>query len=158
IGAYRDNEIGPEHPLTRTLETVRRGQARITELVLGPLSAGDINQLVCDALRCGSEEARSLAQIVHRKTDGNPIFAGQFLTSLAEEGLLQFDATSKSWTWDLEGIGRKDYTDNLVDLMVTRLRRLPAATQDVLKLLAGLGNQAGSVTLTRVYGGNEQAM
>ena len=69
--------------------------------------------------------ARPLAQLVHEKTGGNPFFAIQFLTALAEEGLLVFDPGAAAWTWDLARIRAKGYTDNVVDLMAGKLNRLP---------------------------------
>jgi predicted ATPase/signal transduction histidine kinase len=158
IGAYRDNEVDPAHPLMLTLDAIRKTDARVDEIVLGPLSVDDVNQLLCASLRCASTEARPLAGLVHWKTGGNPFFAGQFLANLAEEGLLAFDPRARSWTWDLDGIGAKDLTDNLVDLMIGRLRRLPTSSQEALKLLACLGNQADFATLANVHGGSDERM
>jgi PAS domain S-box-containing protein len=158
IGAYRDNEVGPAHPLARTLEAIRQTDASVDEIVLDPLSVADIDQLLADALRCAPTEVQPLSELVARKTDGNPFFACQFLTSLKEEGLLKFDPRSRSWTWDIEGIEAKGFTDNLVDLMIRRLQRLPSASQEALKLLACLGNQADFTTLATVHGGSEDVM
>ena len=151
IGAYRDNEVSPAHPLTLTLERIRRTGTTIERIVLGPLSLDGVNQLLCDALRGEPATVRPLAELVHRKTGGNPFFAGQFLTSLAEEGLLAFDSPSLSWTWDLAGIHRKGHTDNLVDLMISRLQRLPSAAQGALQLLSCLGSQADFATLAMIH-------
>ena len=71
-----------------------------------------------------------LAQLVHEKTTGNPFFAIQFLSALAEEGLLTFDHGAARWSWDLDRIHAKGYTDNVVDLMVGKLNRLPARNSD----------------------------
>ena len=38
IGAYRDNEVGPSHPLTRTLTTIRDVGANVRQIVLTPLA------------------------------------------------------------------------------------------------------------------------
>ena len=48
--------------------------------------------------------------------------------SLAEEGLLRFDHDSAGWCWDLDRIFAKGYTENVADLMVSKLIRLPAET------------------------------
>ena len=61
------------------------------EIVLAPLDLDDVGRLIADALHCEPERARPLAQLVHEKTGGNPFFAIQFITALAEEGLLAFD-------------------------------------------------------------------
>ena len=68
-----------------------------------------------------------------------------------------FDRHKRAWTWDLDGIANKGSTDNLLDLMIGRLRRLPDATQEALKLLACLGNQADFSILATVHGGSEDA-
>ena len=142
VGAYRDNEVSPSHPLMRTLEAIRKAGARVQEIVLAPLGLDDLGRLVADALHCEQDRARPLAQLVHEKTGGNPFFAIQFLTALAEEGLLAFDPDAASWCWDLARIRAKGYTDNVVELMVGKLKRLPATTQEALKQLACLGQRA----------------
>jgi predicted ATPase len=91
IGAYRDNEVGPAHPLLRTLGAIRNAGAWVHEIVLAPIGIDDVGRLVADALHCEPEHARPLAQLVQEKTGGNPFFAIQFFTALAEEGLLSFD-------------------------------------------------------------------
>ncbi|MDB5945617.1 MAG: histidine kinase, partial [Ramlibacter sp.] len=156
VGAYRDNEVGPAHPLMRTLRTVRKAAARVRDIVLAPLGPDDVCQLASDALHCEPERARSVAQLVYEKTGGNPFFAIQFLVALAEEGLFAFDAEAGTWTWDLARIRAKGYTDNVVELMVGKLKRLPNATQEALKQLACLGNVAEIATLTLVHGAPEE--
>ena len=158
IGAYRDNEVVPAHPLILKLDALRRAGARIDQVVLGPLSIDDINQLLCDSLRRAPDEMVQFAELVHKRSGGNPFFAGQFLTSLAEEGLVEFDPRSRSWTWDLDAILHKRLSDNPVDLMISRLRRLPPEAQEALKLLACLGNHADFATLAKLHSGSDEAM
>jgi PAS domain S-box-containing protein len=158
IGAYRDNEVDSTHPLMLKLEALRRAGARLDQIVLGPLSVDNVNQLLCDTLRHAPDEMRSFAELVHRRSGGNPFFAGQFLTSLMEEGLVEFDPRSRSWTWDLDAIVDKKLSDNPVDLMIGRLRRLPPEAQEAVKLLACLGNHADFATLAKLHSGSEEAM
>lgn len=151
IGAYRNNEVNPSHPLMLTLEAIRKTEVRMEELVLIPLSLRDVGLLLTDALRCGYEYCVPLAQLVHRKTEGNPFFTIRFLSTLYEEHLLEFDAEATAWRWDIERIGAKGFSENVVDLMVDKLRRLPKEALDALKIFACLGNAADSATLARVY-------
>jgi PAS domain S-box-containing protein len=155
IGAYRDNELDSAHPLMRKLEAIRKAGAAVQEIALAPLSREDLGRLIADSLRCEPERADSLAQLVHEKTAGNPFFAIQFLYSLAEEGLLNFDHHEARWCWDLKQIHAKGYTDNVVDLMVGKLSRLPIETQKVLRQLACLGNSADLALLTMSYESSE---
>ena len=151
VGAYRDNEVGPAHPLIRMLEAIRDTDATVREIVLAPLELRDVGRLIADALHCEPGRARPLAQLVHEKTGGNPFFAIQFLIALADEGLLAFDSVAAVWVWDLNRIRAKNYTDNVVDLMVLKTKRLSIATQEALKHLACLGNMAEIETLSLVY-------
>jgi len=151
IGAYRDNEVDPTHPLMRRLEAIRQAGATAQEIVLAPLPREDLRQLVADSLHCEPERAKPLAQLIHDKTAGNPFFAIQFFSALAEENLLTFDHGERRWSWDLNRIQAKGYADNVVDLMVAKLNRLPVDTVNALKRLACLGNSAEFALLALVY-------
>jgi len=156
IGAYRDNEVDSGHPLMRKLDAIRRAGAPVHEIVLSPLHREDLGRLIADAIRSDPGSIGELAQLVHDKTGGNPFFAIQFLSALAEEKLLAFDHGTARWAWDVERIHAKGYTDNVVDLMVHKLGRLPAETQMALRKLACLGNVASTAMLSLVQGTSEE--
>ena len=158
IGAYRDNEVSPTHPLVRKLEAMRQAGARLQDIVLAPLTRKDLGQLIADSLHCEPERAFPLAQLVHDKTTGNPFFAIQFISALAEETLLTFDHGEGRWSWDLNRIHAKGYTDNVVDLMVGKLNRLPVETQNALQQLACLGNSAEFAALKIVFQDSNEEM
>src|SRR5262249_54733821 len=75
----------------------------------------------------------------------------QFISALEHERLVAFDHAQGCWSWDLDRIHAKGYTDNVVDLMIGKVRRLPARTQNALQQLACLGNTARVTTLSLVY-------
>jgi len=156
IGAYRNNEVDPTHPLMLKLEAIRQTGAIVQDIVLAPLTREDLDLLIADALRCDPDRANPLTQLIHEKTAGNPFFAIQFIASLAEEGLLTFDHGDGRWSWDLNRIHSKGYTDNVVDLLVEKLSRQPVKTQNALKLLACLGNSTGFSTLQMLYQESEE--
>jgi predicted ATPase len=158
VGAYRDNEVGPAHPLLRRLQAIRAVGARVHEILLAPLGLDDVGGLIADALHCEPERAGSLAELVREKTGGNPFFAIQFFIALADEGLLAFDPVTRDWQWNIDRIRAKSYTDNVVDLMAGKLRRFSSTTQEALKQLACLGNVAQIATLALVLGKTEMAM
>jgi PAS domain S-box-containing protein len=151
IGAYRDNEVSRAHPLMRKLQAIRQAGAIVHDIVLAPLTRDDLEQLIADSLHCESAHARSLAGLVQEKTSGNPFFVIQFISALFEERLLVFDHVEGRWRWDLNRIHAQGYTDNVVDLMVGKLNRLPTETQKALQRLACLGNSADFATLRMVY-------
>src|SRR5712671_2196292 len=152
IGAYRDNEVDSAHPLMRRLDTIRKEGAFVQEISLAPLAREDLGRLIADTLSCAPGDAAPLARLMQEKTGGNPFFAIQFISALAEEGLLRFDHDAARWRWELDRLHAKGYTDNVVDLMVGRLTRLPVQTQAALQQLACLGNVAEITMLSIVLG------
>jgi PAS domain S-box-containing protein len=158
IGAYRDNEITSDHPLSHTLDAIRKAGALIHDIVLAPLAREDAAQLMADSLHCDRERTAPLAELVYEKTAGNPFFLIQFLTALVDEGLLSFDHSTAGWSWDLARIRAKEYTDNVADLMVARLSRLPESTQEILRRLACLGTSADFARLATVYEDSDEKL
>ncbi|MGK4006246.1 AAA family ATPase [Sorangium sp. So ce1036] len=155
IGAYRDNEVGPAHPLRLTLAEARRRGAAVSELVLAPLSATHVGALVAEAVHAphaSAEQVEPLSRLVHEKTGGNPFFVLQFLIALHQEGLITFDAEEGRWRWDIAAIRGKELTDNVVELMAGKLKRLSAPTRDALTLAACLGSSLELDTLAVVAG------
>ena len=150
IGAYRDNEIFPAHPLMLTLEGISQTEAKINTITLAPLSLQSLNQLVADTLNCSSEIAQPLTQLIYQKTKGNPFFSTQFLKALHEDGLIHFDSQEGSqggWRCDIAQVKDKALTDDVVDFLILQLQKLPTDTQNVLKLAACIGNQFDLETL-----------
>jgi predicted ATPase/signal transduction histidine kinase len=156
IGAYRDNEVGRSHPLALMLDKLRRSDAIVHELVLAPLTAFHLTQFIADALRSTPDRAAPLAGLVHEKTAGNPFFAIQFLTALHQEGLLELDRETSQWRWDATEIEKKGFTDNVVDLVVRKLKRLPLRTQQALKLAACVGTATDIQTLAVISKQSEE--
>src|SRR5512140_1829826 len=147
IGAYRDNEVDPSHPMVRVLAAARRSDARIHDVVLEPLSEDDLGQLVADAVHATPDDAAPLASLLRDKTGGNPFFAIQFLTALYHKRAIWFDRDTYRWRWDAARIGAEGYTDNIAELMRGRLYALPSETQAALQLAACLGGTIDAATL-----------
>ncbi|MDM8560740.1 AAA family ATPase [Candidatus Parabeggiatoa sp. HSG14] len=160
IEAYRDNEITPTHALTMMLEKLSKENVIINQITLKPLAFLQVKQLIADSLHQNQKMVTSLADLVMRKTEGNPFFINQFLHTLYEEELLTFQ-TSKvsktsevlpfSWHWDIAKIEAMNITDNVVDLMINKLKKLPQSAQQVLHLAACIGNRFNLEILSFLY-------
>ncbi|MBD2579579.1 ATP-binding sensor histidine kinase [Oscillatoria sp. FACHB-1406] len=150
IGAYRDNEVFPAHPLMLTLDDIRKAGIHINTLTLAPLSQRNVNHLTADALSCSSELTLPLTELVYQKTQGNPFFTTQFLKALHEDGPIAFNWEVGSWQCDLANVRSLALTDDVVEFMALQLQKLPVATQNVLKLAACIGNQFDLDTLAIV--------
>ncbi|XXX76529.1 AAA family ATPase [Sorangium sp. So ce134] len=141
LGSYRDNEVDDAHPLMMALSALRRSAARVRTITLKPLAREHVNQLVSDTLDAPPGECRPLSDIIFAKTHGNPFFTIQYLEAVCRDGHLRFSSETGAWRWNIADIERMEVADNVVDLMVRRIRSLRASTQRVLKLAACIGNQ-----------------
>ncbi len=141
IGAFRDNEITDSHLLPITLSNIKKAGVELLQFKLNPLTIDQINQFCADTLHCSSDLTESLTALIFKKTHGNPFFISQFLTALYEDKLLVFNPEIRQWDWDLEQIQQRDITDNVVEFMSTKIRKLSADAQHILKLAACIGNQ-----------------
>jgi PAS domain S-box-containing protein len=159
IGAYRDHEVSPTHSLILMLENLRKQGAALQAITLTPLTLEPLTQLVAETLHHNSDTVRSLAQVVLRKTEGNPFFVGEFLKLLYDENLLTFDppqsplgkgGSKGGWQWNLAEIEAQDITDNVVELLLRQLQKLPEATQQVLSIAACVGSEFDLETLAMV--------
>ncbi|MEH2235378.1 trifunctional serine/threonine-protein kinase/ATP-binding protein/sensor histidine kinase [Nostoc sp.] len=150
IGAYRDNEVSPAHPLMLTLDAIAKANATINTITLRPLSQGSLNKLVADTLNCHILTAQALTELISLKTKGNPFFATQFLKALYQDGLIQFDLNLGHWQCDLAEIRTVAMSDDVVEFMASQLQKLPSYTQDILKLAACIGAQFDLNTLAIV--------
>jgi predicted ATPase/signal transduction histidine kinase len=150
LGAYRDNEVFPAHPLMLTLEQIQKTQAIVHRITLVPLLETTVNQLVADTLSCTDELAQPLTQLVYQKTQGNPFFTNQFLKALHEDGWIEFQPELGYWQCDMAAVRQLALTDDVVEFMALQLQKLPVETQEVLKLAACIGNQFDLNTLALV--------
>jgi len=155
IGAYRDNEVTPIHPLMLILGEIEKTSATINKINLLPLSQVQINLLVADTLKCTEDLAFPLSILIFQKTQGNPFFATQFLKALHQDKLIQFNFDSGCWECDMTQITQQAVTDDVVTFMAFQLQRLPSSTQNVLQLAACIGNQFDLATLAIVSEASE---
>ncbi len=150
IGAYRDNEVGPDHPLIATIDKIKLASPFTHEIRLQTLTQSSVRRLVAEGLNDSSSQIVSLADLVFEKTGGNPFFILQFLKLIIAEGLLRFKGKSGRWDWQSEQIALTDYTENAVHLMILVLNRLPSETKNALMLAAHVGNKFTASTLAEV--------
>lgn len=142
IGAYRDNEVSTVlHPLRLTLEEIQKAKTVVNKILLEPLALEHVNQLIADALHSDLGRTHDLARLVKKKTDANPFFIKEFMESLYAKKLLSFDIQQGVWQWDLPQIEAHHITDNVVEMMVEKIRQFSVDTQEALRFAACIGNK-----------------
>ncbi len=152
MGAYRDNEVEADHRLTISCEVIKKTGQPLQTIPLKPLKPEDISQLLVHTCHCRPEDANPLAEVLVRKTGGNPFFVSQFLTLLSEKELISYSPEKNRWTWELAAIEILAVTENVVDLLIDRLHRFSFETRRLLSLAACIGNTFNLESLERISG------
>ena len=113
----------------------------ITKIKIGNLGVDYAISLVAEALGMDDDDSKvkSLAETIHRKTEGNPFFILMFLRSLYDEKLLQFNFGVMKWTWDEDAVNSKLVTVNVASVLVNKMNRLQEETQRILMVASCLG-------------------
>ncbi|GFK92914.1 Phytochrome-like protein cph2 [Fundidesulfovibrio magnetotacticus] len=141
LGAYRDNEVFPGHPLTGCVRAIQESGFPVESLTLAPLGFEDLCLLAADTLHRAPHEVEELTRLIQDKTGGNPFFVSQMLKELHGRGHFLLDEEGGRWLWDMEGIRAMGLTDNVVDLMAGRIARMGGQARQALQLAACIGNR-----------------
>ena len=152
LGAYRDNKVDAGHRLMAVIEVIKKTGQPLQTIPLKPLNPENISQLLVHTCHCRPEEANPLAELLVRKTGGNPFFVGQFLTVLSEKDLIGYSPEEKRWIWELAAIEFLTVTDNVVELLIDRLHRFSSETRRLLSLAACIGNTFDLESLELISG------
>ena len=152
LGAYRDNKVDAGHRLMISCEVIKKTGQPLQTIPLKSLNPENISQLLVHTCHCRPEEAKPLAELLVRKTGGNPFFVSQFLTVLSEKELIGYSPEEKRWVWELAAIEFLAVTENVVDLLIDRLHRFSSETRKLLSLAACIGNTFDLESLERISG------
>ncbi len=150
VGAYRDGEVGPSHALTLALAGLREAGCGIDTIHLEPLGADAVAQLAAAAL--GQDAARMgyLARLLIRKSAGNPFFVRRLLHLMHAQGLIRHDTAAQAWSWDEAEIERAPISDNVLEVMVLAIQRLPRRARQLLETGACIGHRFDLATLSEL--------
>jgi tetratricopeptide (TPR) repeat protein len=153
VGTYRDVEVDRSHPLSAALAELRRVSTYGRVLLRG-LNPDEVRRMLESITR--EEIPWSLAEAVHRQTEGNPLFVQEVVRYLVEEGLL----TQKDGRWrpakdtPLE----MSIPEGLRDVIGKRMSLLSQDCNRLLSIAAVIGREFALDTLRAVADISEEAL
>ncbi len=156
IGAYRENEVDKSHPLTTTLIQIYEIAQNINTIRLKELNIEDISRLIIDTFKWDVNKTEQLSTVCMEKTSGNPFFLNQFLKTLYKDELIKFNNNSGEWICDIVKIKEAEVTGNVVDFVLSNIKKMSPRTQQLLSLAACIGNQFDLSTISIIYEKNEK--
>jgi len=131
VGSYRDAEAEDE------LLQWTADLPSSTRMTIDDLNEDDIQDLLQDLLKV--QQVEDLAHLVHAKTRGNIFHVLQLMDYMQSEELLEYSLTKFRWTWDIQKLrAETSLSDNVVDIVSSRLNRLSPHVLSCLKLCSCL--------------------
>jgi tetratricopeptide (TPR) repeat protein len=142
VMTYREIELQDASPLQALLLDLNR-ERLLARVKLTRLDREQTREMLVAILAPRGEVAQSLADAVYRETEGNPFFIEEVCKALVEEEKLRY----QDGHWVAPDLGAMEIPQSVRVTVQSRLARLPAQTQDVLRIAAILGREFDFDTL-----------
>lgn len=158
VGAYRPEDLVQEqdaepHPLTETLRRMSR-ENLFESLTLSPLPLADTGQLLCESLG-GDGVSDQLINLVHRESEGNPLYTLETLRLLQEQDGLE--QQNERWRLD-PSADIETMPQTLADLVMRRVDRVTSADRELLDWSAILGQRPDTAILSSLTASSRLAL
>lgn len=150
ILAYRDNEVDAAHPFLSMLNSLKQKGYKINSINLKPLHLKSVISLLSDSFHEKEFECEELANAIYRKTGGNPYFIYELLKQLIKTEMIKFNYDERKWDWEIDKINSVTISDNIIELLISRIKKLPDDSWEVLKIASCIGNNFNLNLLSRV--------
>jgi serine/threonine protein kinase/tetratricopeptide (TPR) repeat protein len=152
VGTYRDVEVDRNHPLSAALAELRRVSS-FGRVLLRGLNIDEVRRMLTGITH--EEIPLGLADVVHRQTEGNPLFVQEVVRYLAEEGLIQQE--EGKWKPTKDTPLEMNIPEGLRDVIGKRLSLLTSECNQLLSAAAVIGRDFTLNTLKDVSNLEEDA-
>ena len=150
IGAYRNNEVDVNHPLSQLMRMMQEKKLPLHDLRLMPLPESDCHEMVAYILDLPHDECAALSTFLVKLTEGNPLFVSESLSWLNNEQLLHINDNGQ-WDWDMAKISQSNMPTSVVELFCSKVSQLPANTIEILLLCACMGNRFSAEEVSLIH-------
>ncbi len=134
VATYRSDELHRRHPLAPLLPLLVR-EAGAERVEVQPLGRSGHRALIRVRYALPSAGEERLEQYLGERAEGNPLYAGELLRTLEDEGVL----AQKSGTWHLGDLEQVRVPPLLRQVIEGRLARLDEESQRLLGLASVIG-------------------
>lgn len=156
VVCFRDNEVCSEHPLILSLNKIIQWGGHVTQLNLKGLDPSSTAQMLKDIFKTETDTTFALAEILYRKTKGNPFYIKQFLRLCHSKGYLKLDMETGIWSWEEAKIRACPAQENVVDFLTENLNQFSKETISLLSFGACIGQSFSVKDVSAVCGLSER--
>ncbi len=151
IGAFRTNEVLEGHPLRILMDEIKETQDFL-QIIIPPLSEENVNHLISDTLDRDRESTKGLTNTLFNKTAGNPFYIVELIKDIYQNEIITFDNKAGEWTWDFDQVKKLEVSTNVVEFMISQLRKLSEDCQNLLQTASVIGERFDLKTLSQLSG------
>lgn len=150
VGAYRDQEVPPPHPLSRLISRLEETGARIAGIHLSAYDREALREMLSPILLGTADGADELIEVLLHKSEGNPLLLKQFLQRLLDRKLVAFDQRDRTWKWHVAQIAELNVSEPIAASKSDALEQLSGRDGYWLGIAAFLGKQFDLPALSRL--------
>jgi tetratricopeptide (TPR) repeat protein len=132
LGCYRDVDLSRQHPLAEALGELTREQP-FRRVLLRGLNQGEVGNFI--EIAASVTPPRGLVEVVHRHTEGNPLFVGEIVRLLIQEGELTPDGAGQP---ELRALR---IPEGVREVIGRRLNRLSPGCNQTLSMASVIGQE-----------------
>ncbi len=148
IGAYRDSEVSESHPLSNI---IKKNSTSILRLNLERLNKHNINKIISLSLDTSLSKTTTLAEIIGKTSEGNPLYINESLAWLYKDKLLIMEKNGQ-WDWDDKKIKESKIPETIFGLFEEKIKKLPEKSLELAQIAALLGSSFKTDDLVSVSG------
>jgi predicted ATPase len=147
LGSCREEALMANHPFGRALTSIRQFGVHAAVIKLACFDKDTTNRMVSDLLCLSPRLTRTLSEIIHHKSQGNPFFFSQLMASIYRDGLVRLSLSRRRWEWDEDKIQSTKLPDDVVALLSFTIERSSNEVQNALCALSCFGARSDSVIM-----------
>ncbi|MFB4309170.1 AAA family ATPase [Actinomadura sp. GTD37] len=140
VGTYRADDLHRRHPLRPVVAELLR-LPNVAGVEVPPFGPGETAEYVAELSRGAAPVTAEVVERVHRRSEGNPFYAGELYSA---------DPELRD--------GAAELPSGLADLLLSRVERLSAGGQRVVRVAAVAGRRVDDELVRRVSGLDEAAV
>lgn len=137
IMGFRDQDENAQPGLSK-IQDMFQGLDTCRGFTLSGLPKRDIKALLKNRLNT-EQTLTPLSDICFEKTRGNPFYLTQMMEDLLDRGAVR--KVASEWTYDIREISALEFTENVADLIISRIRLLNKDALMLLKHCACIQNE-----------------
>ncbi len=156
--AYRDNLVNLIHPIQILVDKIAQTTANQTIFHLDSLQMQDIVDFVSDTFILPKYQIIPISDYLYKKAEGNPFYTIEILKTLHEEKVIWLESDTLEWKWDSLKIQNFSPSENVVEILSSKLLKMPTNDLKVLSYAACLGNKFGTSLIPKITDFDQQTV